>query len=148
MSIRGILSLWGQIWITKPTLYKDIINKEHMTKTRTTPGRRNRTPVGETTTTPVVPQVQLFPEGFLSEREAMDYLGVSRSTLAMWRVKWNKIGHGTGTGTDGCGPLFYEGPGGRIAYQREDLDKFMAGRAALTADPKLWKPARASKGKK
>jgi hypothetical protein len=105
--------------------------------------------VTKTKTKPTAPpQVKLFPDGFLTEQEAMEYLDVSRSTLANWRMRWNRTGHGTGTGTDNCGPLFYEGPGGRIAYQRSDLDLFIKNRAARIADPSLWKPAPASKGKK
>jgi len=112
-------------------------------KSRTKDSRR--TPVGETRTN-LIPHVRLFPEGFLSEEEAAEYLNCSRSSLRMYRVKWNQTGHGTGTGADGCGPLFFQGPSGRIAYRREDLDLFKN----RTADPTLWKPARATanRGKK
>ena len=72
------------------------------------------------------------------------YLGVSRSTLAMYRMRWNQAGSGTGTGADGCGPLFFEGPSGRIGYRIEDLDVWRN----RTRNPALWKPAQASKRKK
>lgn len=59
-------------------------------------------------------EITAYPDGRLDCENAAKYLGRSKKTLDMWRVK-------------GIGPKFLKTGGGRCFYFLEDLDTWMNG---------------------
>lgn len=61
-------------------------------------------------------KIRVLPDGSMDSNNAAKYVNRAPKTLAMWRLK-------------GTGPKWHKA-GGRVRYQKENLDAFNRGEAA------------------